>query len=191
MRREHFEHLIRAAAEIVDDELIVIGSQAVLGQFPRAPDALLRSMELDVYPRRNSERAIEIDGALGDGSQFHATYDYYAHAVAPETATLPAGWQDRLVRVEVPATLPKQSTVVAWCLDVRDLVLAKLAAGRTHDLEFTRDAIREGLVDARQLDVGVELLPGHVRTRVGERLARVAAQKVEAAGDAAGEREAP
>lgn len=34
-----FEHLIRAAATITDDdELIVIGSQAVLAQFPDAPE---------------------------------------------------------------------------------------------------------------------------------------------------------
>jgi hypothetical protein len=35
--REQLEHLIRAAAVIAaDDEIVVIGSQAILGQFPRA-----------------------------------------------------------------------------------------------------------------------------------------------------------
>jgi hypothetical protein len=38
MRRPDLEHIIRAAGTIAnDDDLIVIGSQAILGQFPDAP----------------------------------------------------------------------------------------------------------------------------------------------------------
>jgi hypothetical protein len=38
MTRAQLEHVIRAAADIADDdEIIVIGSQAVLAQFPAAP----------------------------------------------------------------------------------------------------------------------------------------------------------
>src|ERR1700761_3353006 len=56
---------------------------------------MLRSIEADVYPRAHPERAEQIDGALGDGSQFQATFGYYAHGVGPETAKAPAGWEDR------------------------------------------------------------------------------------------------
>lgn len=43
MRREQLEHLIRAAATIADDdEIVVIGSQAILGAFPDAPAELVR-----------------------------------------------------------------------------------------------------------------------------------------------------
>ena len=103
MKRADLEHVIRAAAAIVEDDIVVVGSQAILGQFPDAPDSLLFSQEADVYPRSNPERAIEIDGALGDGSQFHATNGYYAHGVGPATAKGPAGWEKRLVPVTVPA----------------------------------------------------------------------------------------
>src|SRR5437763_1568132 len=61
---------------------------------------------------RAGERAAEIDGAIGDGSPFDSTFGYYAHGVGPETATAPAGWQERLVRVEVPAR-GRQPTAVA------------------------------------------------------------------------------
>lgn len=41
MTRAQLEHVIRAAATISqDDEIVIIGSQAVLGQFPDAPEAL-------------------------------------------------------------------------------------------------------------------------------------------------------
>ncbi len=41
MRIEQLEHLIRAAAEITGDEIVVVGSQAILGALPEAPEALL------------------------------------------------------------------------------------------------------------------------------------------------------
>ena len=40
-----------------------------------------------------------VDGAIGEGSRFHEQYGYYAQGVAPDTATLPRGWQRRLVRI--------------------------------------------------------------------------------------------
>lgn len=53
MRRASLEHIIRAASAIVDDpEIIIIGSQAILGSFPDAPEPLNASIEVDVFPRR-------------------------------------------------------------------------------------------------------------------------------------------
>ena len=49
MNREQLEHAIRAACEISkDDELYIFGSQAILGQFPDAPEFLRQSIEVDV-----------------------------------------------------------------------------------------------------------------------------------------------
>ena len=53
MKRSELEHIIRAAGAIANDrEVIVIGSQSVLGQFPDAPIALLVSAEADVFPKK-------------------------------------------------------------------------------------------------------------------------------------------
>src|SRR5258706_150659 len=100
MQRPQLEHIIRAAAGITGaTEIVVIGSQAVLGQFPDAPAALLVSIEADVFTFRNPDDADLIDGSIGEGSPFHQTFGYYAHGVAEATAVLPAGWKDRLVAV--------------------------------------------------------------------------------------------
>jgi hypothetical protein len=148
--RAQLEHVIRAAATIADDpEIVVIGSQAVLGQFPEAPTELLVSVEADVYPRHHPERADLIDGSIGELSPFHQTYGYYAHGVGPETATLPARWEQRLVAVPV-------GDVRGLCLEVQDLVLSKLVAGRDKDREFALGAARHGLVDRGTL---LERLP--------------------------------
>ena len=104
MRRTDLERVIGAAANALgEDAFVVIGSQAILGPYPDAPEGLLlRSMEVDLFPRERPERAIEIDGALGDGSPFHEAFGYYAHGVGPETARAPAGWEGRLVEIDIP-----------------------------------------------------------------------------------------
>ena len=51
MQRPQLEHIIRAAAGITGaQEFIIIGSQAVLGQFPDAPAELLVSIAAPELP---------------------------------------------------------------------------------------------------------------------------------------------
>ena len=147
----------------------MVGSQAVLAQYPDAPKSLLTSLEVDLYPRNNPERADQIDGAIGDGSLFHETYAYYAHGVGPDTAVAPAGWEERLVRLQISAS-GRARAVVGWCLEIYDLALAKLAAGRPHDLDFVEEAIRSLSLDAEKLEFGVELMPESHRELTRERL---------------------
>jgi hypothetical protein len=74
MRPDDFDHVIRATAEVTgEDELVVIGSQAVVGVVPDPPATLLGSMEVDVYPRADPKKADLIGAFLGDGSQSHAS----------------------------------------------------------------------------------------------------------------------
>ncbi len=177
MTRLQLEHLIRAAAQIADDdELIIVGSQAILGAFPDAPASLRVSMEADIYPRNRPERADLIDGTIGEGSPFHETFGYYAQGVGERTAVLPEEWESRLV----PVCNPNTRGATGQCLDPHDLVLAKLVAGRDKDFRFTREALRHGLVHASWLEDRVARMPLDetmselVRARIG-RTAREAA----------------
>ncbi len=148
MNRVDLEHIIRAAAEIAnDDEIIVIGSQAILGSFPNAPKELLVSTEADVYPKNRPDRSDLIDGSIGEGSPFHETYGYYAQGVDETTAILPRGWRERLVPLRNENTRGK----TGWCLDPHDLVVSKTIAGREKDLLFLEGAARNRLVGCDQL----------------------------------------
>jgi hypothetical protein len=148
MKRSEIEHVLRAAKGIAgENEFILIGSQSVLGAFPDAPLVLRRSIELDLYPKHHPEKSDLIDGAIGERSLFHETHGYYAHGVSPETAQLPAGWEDRLVRISSENT----GGAIGWCLEVHDLAYSKLAAGRPKDLEFVGNLLRYKL--ARQMRV--------------------------------------
>lgn len=149
MQRPQLEHVIRAAAGITGaTEIVVIGSQAVLGQFPNAPADLLVSIEADVFTFRNPADADLIDGSIGEGSPFHQTFGYYAHGVAEETAILPAGWKDRLVTVRNANT----GNGCGLCLEVHDLAVAKLAAGREKDFSFVAGLLRHRLVTASVME---------------------------------------
>ena len=148
MNRRALEHLIRAAADIADDdEIIIIGSQSVLGQFPEAPAALCVSEEADVYPKNHPERWDLIDGSIGEGSPFHETFGYYAQGVEEGTATLPSGWKERLVSIRNANT----RNATGHCIDVHDLVVSKYVAGRDKDRRFARDAARHGIIDKATL----------------------------------------
>ena len=144
MQRPQLEHVIRAAVGITGaTEIVVIGSQAVLGQFPDAPADLLASIEADVFTFRNPADADLIEGSIGEGSPFHQMFGYYAHGVAEETAILPAGWKNRLVTVRNANT----GNGCGLCLEVHDLAVAKLAAGREKDSSFVTGLLRHKLAD--------------------------------------------
>jgi hypothetical protein len=185
VRRAEFEHVIAAAANVTgQDEFVVIGSQAILGTYPEAPEAMLVSLEADIYPRARPDLIDEIDGALGDGSRFQETYGYYAHGVGPETAKAPAGWEQRLVRVIVPARVSSDRAPVAWCLEVHDLVLSKCAAGRSRDWDYAGEALAAGIVQGEVLLERVADLPlGDIGRAHVESTLRASIAKARAAGD--------
>lgn len=148
MTRDQLEHLIRAAAVIADDDtIVVIGSQAVLGQFPDAPEPMRVSEEADLYPLHHPERADLIEGSIGELSPFHQTFGYYAQGVAEETAVLPEGWKDRLVEIRNENTRGAKGL----CLEIHDLLIAKLIAGREKDLAFLQEAARNRMADPGEL----------------------------------------
>lgn len=97
-----------------------------------------------------------LDGSIGEASMFHATFGYYAQGVVERTAVLPAGWRERLVRFETPAT----NGVVAWCLEVHDLWISKAIAGRPKDREFCRAMVEAGLVRGELLRERLAAVPG-------------------------------
>jgi hypothetical protein len=174
MKRRDLEHLIRASAQIADDdEIIVIGSQAILGQFPDAPPTLLVSVEADVYPKNHPDRADLIDGSIGEGSPFHDTFGYYAQGVGASTATLPSGWEQRLFALRNENT----RGATGWCLEAHDLVLSKLIAGREKDFEFAAEAVRHRLVSVDTLEqrLGATALGDALRPHVEHRIQRLRA----------------
>ena len=144
MTRGQLEHAIRAACNIADDtELIVFGSQAILGSYPDPPATLAASIEVDVQPKNRPEQTDAVDGALGELSQFHETHGFYVHGVSIESAVLPEGWISRTVQVSHPE---RTEGYVGHCIEAHDLAASKLAAYREKDRIFVSTLLRENLM---------------------------------------------
>lgn len=132
MKRADVEHVLRAAAAIVqENSFVVVGSQAILLAFPHAPDELRVSRELDLYPALHPEKADLIDGAIGAMSSFDQTFGYYADGVGPDTAVMPDDWHSR-------EKLYYIGEVTVICPEVHDLAVSKCVAGRDKDADFVR-----------------------------------------------------
>lgn len=160
MKRAELEHVLRAASQIVGQrDFLVVGSAAILGSYPDdvLPFAASRSEEADLAPFDDptGEKSAAVEGSLGQLSQFHATFGYYADGVDFGTALPPDGWESRLVPFESPGAEPGRGL----CLERHDLAVAKLVAGRVKDLEFVDALLRAGLLEHTVLAERIEQLP--------------------------------
>lgn len=96
MTREQLEHVLRAASAIAGEpDVLVIGSQSVLGSFADEdlPPEATSSIEADIAFLEDPAdvKADQVDGVIGELSMFHETFGYYAQGVSVTTAVLPAG----------------------------------------------------------------------------------------------------
>ncbi|HVC70846.1 MAG TPA: DUF6036 family nucleotidyltransferase [Acidimicrobiales bacterium] len=176
MNREDLAHILRSAAQIAgDNDILIIGSQAILGSFSEdeLPDETYMSIEADVafFDDPGGDKSDMVDGAIGEGSLFQTTHGIYGQGVSVETAVLPAGWRARLVPFVRPDALPSR----ALCLEPHDLVISKLVAGREKDFIFTGALLRAGRVSAdllRERADELEVL-GAIRRRVIDDIGRL------------------
>lgn len=171
MNRAQLEHAIRTACQIIDrDEVIVVGSQAILGSFSEAelPSEATMSRECDILPIADSNEetarlADIIEGVAGEWSPFEEQHGFGIDGVDLTTVTLPVGWRNRLVKVQnantaAPSGRPQ---FTGWCLDPHDLCAAKLCAGREKDTNFVGALLKAGLVHGDVLHERLSSLEAH------------------------------
>jgi len=157
MRRDQLEHAIRTACQIIGrPEVIVVGSQSILGSFreEELPADATMSIEVDILPiaadnDETARLADLIEGVAGEFSSFEELHGFSIDGVDLETSALPEGWRDRLIRVQNSNTAAPggEPQFTGWCLDREDLCVAKLCAHREKDLNFVAALINAGLVD--------------------------------------------
>jgi len=174
MKRSHLEHILRASGAITDEqEIVIFGSQAILGKYPCPPEELCRSIEADAFPIHAPEKTDLIDGTIGELSPFHETHGYYAHGITDETVTLAEGWQQRLVRLETPMT----HGVVGLCLAPVDIVISKLAAAREKDLSFVKSMVENNLFDINECQRLIQTVGEPMRAHIETLLRGLVASK--------------
>jgi hypothetical protein len=170
---EQLKKILRAARGITEqDEFYVIGSAAILGCIDSPENHLLsRSIEADLIAiNGDADLADLLSVMIGELSPFHDQYDVYADGVTFDTPKFaPKGWQERAIPVHY-----EDIGVTARFMDLHDLLLSKLGAGRPKDLEFCQELVATGYVQQNRLlefNDQVECDESH-RLQIRERIIR-------------------
>jgi hypothetical protein len=121
---------------------------------------MMMSREADLFAFNVSDEdaeriADELDGDLGQQSQFDETHGYYVDGVEPKTVILPEDWRDRSKTYSSPAT----GGVVAIVPHPDDIALSKLCAGRDKDLDWVAAARTAGIVSLANVAERIDKLP--------------------------------
>ncbi|EWT07059.1 hypothetical protein N864_13015 [Intrasporangium chromatireducens Q5-1] len=166
MNRDQLAHLLRASTRIAGDpDILVIGSQAILGSFDEddlpAPATASREVDIAFLNDPGGKKADLVDAAIGELSPFDEQFGCYAQGVEVSTAVLPTGWRDRLVVWQNQSTWPSRAVF----LDPHDLALAKLAAFRDKDRAFVTALLDAKLLAADALIDRLADLPVSPQTR--------------------------
>ena len=173
MTLEALFDLLRNAKKLCGHaEYVVVGSVSVLGMSEVAalPADMTVSIDADCYTRLDPARVFDLQGKLGEGSDYHRAHGIYLDPVSPKLPTLPQDWESRLIRIE-------RDGVIAAFLDPNDAAISKLARSEPRDLRWVRAGIQAGLVSipALKLRSGrTSYLDDAEKARVDESLASLA-----------------
>jgi hypothetical protein len=166
MKRDDLRRLFHEARALVGEtDYVVIGSLAVLGHTGDVPRRMAMSIDVDAWCKSDPARVFDLAAALGQGSAFEATHGYYLDPVSPRVATLPDGWDGRLVRIELEPAL------AAWFLDPNDAAVSKYARLEPRDREWIRAGLAAGILSASIIEARF----AHTPFLEGDESARAAA----------------
>ncbi len=133
MQKRQLFDLISRVSELTDiAEPIIVGSQSLFAITDSVPSIVSRSIEADfLLGPHGPEVMHKVGASLGMRSEFFDRQGYYADPLGMATVVLVPGWQDRLQPLKDEA-----GQTVAHCLEIYDLAVSKLMAGRDKDMIF-------------------------------------------------------
>ena len=139
--RALFRLFAEARALSGHQDYVVIGSLSVLGleESFDIPETMTMSVDADCYTKADPGRIFDVVKALGENSPFHIEHGFYLDAVSPHLPSLPAGWENRLIKVE-------RDGLRIWFLEPSDAALSKYARGEPRDQRWIRAGILSGVV---------------------------------------------
>ena len=153
-------HILRSAAAITRHRtFVIVGSAAVIaGLRENIPLGMTQTAEVDIYAFEApnvEELSVLIDGSIGQDSQFHSTFGYYADGVSPETSKMPSDWLGRATRYESP----ESPGVLALVPEENDIALAKLVAWREKDIHWLKDGVAAEVLSLEKMSTRLSLMP--------------------------------
>lgn len=165
--------IVTATRAIGQSQVLIIGSQAILGSYNenQLPERATASQEVDIAPLTDDDKeslATKIDATAGEWSPFDVEHGFYVQGVSVRTAYLPEGWATRVIKVR--ASVSPES--VGLCLEPHDLCAAKLARNDQKDREFVAALVKANLVSAEKILDRLRMIADHRFSRVAQRAAQ-------------------
>jgi hypothetical protein len=141
MKRTELDDLLRELARVLGKrDVAMIDSQCVHAATDAPPAEVLMSRECDILVEDSDPARELIATELGKTSPYHEEYGTFVDTVSPGFPFLPVGWEQR-------ANVLVSGDIHSRCLELHDLVLSKLAAGRLKDNELIAALIHYKLVN--------------------------------------------
>lgn len=123
-------------------ELVIVGSHCLYAVTEQVPEVVRKSVEADFLLGPYSvELMAKVNALLGVTSEFFKRTGKYADALGLATVTLPPGWKERLQPLR-----DENGTTIAHCLELYDVAVTKLMAGRDKDWTFLAYLLDEQLI---------------------------------------------
>lgn len=165
MKRALLDELLREVERITGDrDLVMIGSQAIHAVLSDVPAEVVISRECDLLLDEGDSTVAAIDASLGPDSERAAELLVHVDTVSSSFPFLAPGWEQRLVPFGPAAPHVR-------CLEIHDLVLSKLAAGRLKDYELVAVLLDRGLADLAAVRGRIAGIPDlHMRAILMARL---------------------
>lgn len=139
MRKQDLFNLTNEVQKITNEPPIIVGSQAIFAITDNPPEIVLRSVECDfLFIKQFAEMRPIITENLGVFSEYQEQTGFYADVLGRATVVLPGGWENRLSELK-----NERNQVIAFCIEIHDLAVSKLMAGREKDFKFLQIALNQ------------------------------------------------
>ncbi len=133
---------------------VIVGSQAVFALTDFPPEIVRRSVECDFLLLDQSFGfRSEITETLGMFSDYQETTGFYADVLGRATVVLPENWESRLVELK-----DEKGSAIALCVEIHDVAVSKLIAGREKDFEFLQTAFQADYLQVEEFLRRVETI---------------------------------
>lgn len=140
--------------KIINEPPIIVGSQAIFAITDFPPDIVRKSVECDyLLLKEFAKLRPHLTENLGIFSEYQQETGFYADILGLATVVLPNGWEKRLVELK-----NESGEIIALCVELHDVAVSKLMAGREKDFEFLQSAFLADYLETKILFERLQLI---------------------------------